>query len=234
MKAKTRWIFAILLVGMVVVSAVTINRLTSVVNESSVMSTVWVPRSRAVEDLSDAASAYRISEALRILSVTPEMARHADRDLADNAEEFKTKLAEYRRRLRPHESAAPVDNVEALWAGYVANNVQMLAFANEQKTEEAADRYRNSASKFYLLSDALIGLSEYNAKESALATARSQKMGRQAKYIIFGALILVFLRLVTASVFFESKVWRVLVGQSAVMQKLAQGDFTAEVEGASR
>jgi methyl-accepting chemotaxis protein len=234
LKTKTRWIFAVLLLGLLTVSAVMINRLSSVIDQSSIMSTEWFPRSRVVEQLSDAASAYRISEAVRILSVTPEMAAHADQDIADNADLFKTKLADYRRRLRPHEAAAPIDNVQALWDSYLSGNQQMLALARDGKTEDAADRYRNSASKFYLLTDALTNLSDYNAAQSAQAGAKAKKMGQIAIYITIGVLVLVYMRLLMASIFFETKVWRLLVGLSDVMQKLAKGDFTAEVEGTSR
>lgn len=234
LKAKTRLIFGVLLLCFVALSALAIERLSSVADQSTIMSTIWTPRSRTAEQLNGAANDYRISEALRILSVTPEMAAHADQDLADNADLFKTKLAEYRHLLKAREDAAAVDNIAALWDSYVTGNQQMLAFAKDNQAEEASNRFRNSSSKFYLLTSALNDLSDHNIKESALAGSTAKKIGVEARYMVIGALGFVFLLMALAGAFFELKVWRVLVRLSDVMQKLAKGDFTAEVVETSR
>ncbi len=234
LKAKTRSIFVILLLCFAGLSGLAIDRLDSVARQSTIMSTVWTPRTRTAEQLNDAANEYRISEAVRILSVSPAMAAHADQDLAENAEAFNAKVAEYRHLLRPHESPAAIDAIAAKWNSYVADNAQMLQFAHDNKAEAAADRYRNSASGFYLLTNALEELSTSNTKESAIASATATKIGAQSRYMVIGALGLVFVLIIMAAVFFESKVWRVLVRLSGVMQKLAKGDFDAEVAGAGR
>jgi methyl-accepting chemotaxis protein len=234
LKAKTRSIFAVLLFCFVALGALAIDRMSSVADQSAIMSKVWTPRTRAAEQLIAAANDYRISEAVRILSVSPEMAAHADEDLAANADLFKSQLAAYRRLLRRGESTAQIDKAAALWDGYITDNTQMLEFAAEAKTEEAADRYRNSSSKFYLLTNALDEVSTSNEKASALASATAKKIGDQARVFVVGALGFVFILLVLAAAFFESKVWRVLVRLSNVMQKLAKGEFDAEVDGTSR
>ena len=234
LKAKTRAIFAVLLLCFVALSALAIDRLSSVAAQSTIMSTVWMPQARAAEELDQAAHDYRISEAVRILSVSPEMAAQADQDLTASAEDFKTKLAESRRLMQRRSGGTQLNEVAGLWDGYVAGNRQMLALAQEGKTEEAADRYRNSSSKFYLLANALDELSIYNTKQSSLASAAAKKIGAQAEYMVVGALALVFVMLLLAAIFFEASVWRVLVRMSNVMQSLAKGDFTAEVAGTSR
>jgi hypothetical protein len=74
------------------------------------MNTVWTPRFNTAEEMSGAARDYRISEALRILSVSSEMAQHADADLKANSDLFASKLAEYRTLLQNGETAAPLDS----------------------------------------------------------------------------------------------------------------------------
>lgn len=234
LKTQTRLLFAILLLCFTALGALAIDRLAGVGNQSTIMSTVWTPRSRTVEELNGAANDYRISEALRILSVSPEMAAHADQDLKDNADLFKAKLAEYRRLLRPHENAAAIDNIGALWDGYVSNNEQMLQFAKNNQTQEASDRFRNSASNYYLLTNALDDLSAYNRKQSSLSSATAKEIGDQSKYIVVGALIFVFILIVLNVIFLESKVWGAVVRLSDGMQKLARGDFDTEVGGVGR
>jgi len=234
LKAKTRLIFAVLLLCFVALGALAIERLSRVSAQSTVMSTIWNPKSRVAEQLKDSARDYRISEALRILSVTPEMAAQADQDLAENAHVFEARLEEYHHLLQPRESAAAIENVGALWRDYVATNEQMLGLAKEDKSAEAADRYRNSSSKFFLLNDALDEMAEYNANQIKKSGKIAEDIGKQSKYIVLVALGGVFVLLALTAIFFESKVWKVLVKLAAVMQKLAQGDFTAEVSGAAR
>jgi methyl-accepting chemotaxis protein len=234
LKAKTRSIFLLLLLCFAALSGLAIQQLNSVARESTIMTTIWTPRLHAAVELDGAANDYRISEAVRILSVTPAMGAQADQDLAENAQAFGRELGEYRHLLRPHESAAAIENIETLWKGYLADNESMLQFARDGKAEQAADRYRNSASKFYLLTNAMDELASQNLKQSAIASATATKIGVQSRYMVIGALGAVFILMVAAAVFFESQVWRVLVRLSGVMQKLAKGDFDADIAGAGR
>jgi methyl-accepting chemotaxis protein len=234
LKAQTRLTFAVLLLCFIGLGAIGVDRLAAVSNQSTIMTKVWTPKSLAAEQLAGAARDYRISEALRILSVTPDMAQHADQDLKDNADLFAAKMAEYRHLLRPHENAGALDNVEALWTRYLSGNEQMIQYAKDGKTVEASDRFRNSASKFYLVANALSDVYDDDTKQSALASASAQKINDQAKLLVFGALGLMSVLLLFAAIFFESRVWRALVRLSTTMQKLAQGDFTADVAGNAR
>ena len=120
LKNQTRGIYAILLLCFVGLGVLGINRLAAVSHESSIMKTVWLPRARLTDQMDDAAREYRLSESLRILSVNPGMADHADADLKENAETFTVKLAAYRKILHANESHAALDKIEALWRSYIA------------------------------------------------------------------------------------------------------------------
>jgi methyl-accepting chemotaxis protein len=234
LKTKTRVIYAGLFLCFALLGGLAVNRIAAVNHQSAVMRTVWTPRSRAADDLAEAAREYRISEALRILSLEPEMAEHADGDLADNAQQFEARLAAYRKLLQPKESPAAVANIGQLWSDYRASNEQMLALAAAGEAAEAADRFRNSASRFYLLSTALNDLAETNIRESSAASVRADTIYHQARMIMLLALGLVAIMVATAAVFFETRVWKVLVKLSGVMQRLARGDLAAEVSDAAR
>jgi methyl-accepting chemotaxis protein len=234
LKDKTRGIYAVLLLCFVLLGGLGINRLAAVSHESSVMKTVWTPRMRTIDQLGAAAREYRISEGLRILSLTPDMAEHAETDLKDNAAAFDGKLLVYRKLLQPKENPAAFEKMETLWRNYRTANQEMLALAADSRSADAADRFRNSASRFYLLSDALNDLTDANVASSAQASANADKIAAQARIAMIAALAFVALLLFSAALFFELKVWRVLVALAGVMQRLAHGDFTVEVLGADR
>ncbi len=234
LKNKTRGIYAVLLLCFVLLGGLAIDRLAAVSYESEVMKTVWTPRMRAIDQLGQFAREYRISEGMRILSVDPEMAEQADADLKDNADAFDAKLAAYRKLLQSKESPAALEKIEDLWRNYRQANQEIIALAADNRPSEATDRFRNSSSRFYLLSDALHNLAEANIAGSAERSAAAERISTQARIAMIAALAFVAALLFSAALFFELKVWRVLVSLAGVMQRLAHGDLTAEVVGASR
>ena len=171
LKSQMRVTYGLILICVAALGALSIDRLASVSNESNTMNTVWTPRSNTAEEMSGAARDYRISEALRILSVSSEMAQHADADLKASSDLFASKLAEYRTLLQNGETAAPLDKVQKLWQQYVAGNEQMLVFAKTGHQAEAADRFRNSASRFYLFDSALNDISDADTEHYSIARA---------------------------------------------------------------
>ncbi|MEA2825175.1 MAG: methyl-accepting chemotaxis protein [Alphaproteobacteria bacterium] len=234
LKSQMRVTYGLILICVAALGALSIDRLASVSSESNTMNTVWTPRSNTAEEMSGAARDYRISEALRILSVSSEMAQHADADLKANSDLFASKLAEYRTLLQNGETAAPLDKVQKLWQQYVAGNEQMLVFAKTGHQAEAADRFRNSASRFYLFDSALNDISDADTEHNSIASATAAYIYQQARLLIFTALGAIALLMSTSAVFFEVKVWRVLVRSSGIMQRLAKGELDTAVEGTSR
>jgi len=234
LKSQMRVTYGLILICFAALGALSIDRLALVSNESNIMNTVWTPRSNTAEDMSGAARDYRISEALRILSVSPEMAQHADADLKTNSDLFLSKVASYRALLQKEETAAPLDKAQQLWNQYVTGNEPMLAFAKTGHQAEAADRFRNSASRFYLLASALNEISDGDTEHNAVASAEAAHIYQQARLLIFAALGAIALLMTASAVFFEMKVWRVLVRSSGIMQRLAKGELDTAVDGTSR
>jgi len=111
LKNKMRLTYALVLLCFVAMGALAIYRLALVSSESNQMSTVWTPRTRIAQEMHAVAGQYRISEAMRILSTSPAMAEHANRELKDNADAFASKVAAYRGLLQKGESTAPIDDL---------------------------------------------------------------------------------------------------------------------------
>jgi methyl-accepting chemotaxis protein len=231
---KTRLICAGMFACCFAVGALAIDRATEMHQETEAMSAVWIPRAGVAEELSLAAREYRLSESLRILAITPEMAEQADGDLVDNAAEFKRIATAYRKQLRKGESTAAIDAIERTWGEYMGANQDMLAMSRSGRTAEATDRFVNSSSKFYLLSSAVNDLTQAAAAEEVKASARADKVFRDNSIVLRIALGVVAVLMFLAALFFETKVWRVLVRLSGVMQDLASSRFDVEVVGAGR
>jgi methyl-accepting chemotaxis protein len=231
---KTRMICGILVLCFVVFGSLAIDRLELVSEQSHMMNAVWTPRSHVADSMGAASRQYRISEAIRILSASPAMAEHADRDLKGSADEFAAQLSAYRALLQKGESPSSLDAITDYWHSYVTGNQQMLAFAQKNQVPEAADRFRNSASKFYLLANALADLSATNRASGAVASKTASRIYEQGRLQLIASLAVAALFLLIFITFLEIKVWRVLVRLTGVMNRLTKGEFEIEIKDTLR
>ena len=71
LRSKMRVLCAVLLICFGALGFLAIDRLARVSEQSNIINSVWIPRSVAAEEMGETARDYRISEALRILSVSP-------------------------------------------------------------------------------------------------------------------------------------------------------------------
>ena len=161
------------------------------------------------------------------------MTAQADGDLKANADVFVSRMAEYRALLQQGEETAAIDNVD-LWQQYLSGNEQMLAFAKGGRQADATDRFRNSASRFYLLANALGDLAEADANHGAEASARALQIDRDARLVVSAAIAAITILMVGALTYFELRVWRVLGRFASVMQRLAAGNLDTEIHGTLR
>jgi len=234
LKSQMRITYGLLLLSFAFLGGLAINRLELVSRESTDISTVRIPRAGAAEEMGQAARDYRIAEAFRIQSVSPDMTAHADNDLSTNSELFVAKVGAYRALLQKDEDTGALDKVQDLWRQYVAGNKQMLAFAQAGRRPEATERFQNSASKFYLLTSALDALSEANVERGVADSASAIRIYHQAWLQIVVAVGVIAFLLLASMAFFEIKVWLMLVRLSQVMKRLASGEFEVAVRGTSR
>ena len=234
LQSKARVACAIVMASFMFLGALAVSRLELERDQAHVMDTVWTPRAHIGANLADAARDYRISEALLILSVSPDMMDHADSDQKDNADLFATGLDAYRALLSPGEDTAAVDQATRAWQQYVAGNEQMRLLAHGGKSIEAADRFRNSASRFYMVTSKLKALATADIREGSQASAMAASVFTRGRLQIVLAILGNVSLLFAAMLFLEMRVWRVIVGLSARMVRLAEADFSIEIPEGTR
>ncbi len=234
LKTKTRAVFALLLVLFATVAAYAFLELSAVSKQAESSKMVWEARIVAAHAILADAQHYRIAEALRLMPSSPEMAAQADDELKANAEQMEQAMANYRALLRPEEAQDPINKTAELWANYLTGNRVMLEYADAGDADAAVDRFRNSASGFYLVADAADAMAAAARTRSAEAYAQSLQISERARWGLSGGVAFVICFLLLATVFFETQVWHQLVRMSDIMQRLARGDLEAEVAGTSR
>tara|TARA_R110000787_G_scaffold31897_2_gene84455 strand:- start:9998 stop:11956 length:1959 start_codon:yes stop_codon:yes gene_type:complete len=234
LKAKTRAVFGLFLMMVIGGATFAIHESSAVSRQAEQAKVIWEARIVGANDILGNAREYRIAEALRLMPSSPEMAAQANDDLADSLARMDAAVAAYRAMLRPGELPDEINTTAELWADYVTGNQAMLEYIDSGEADAAADRFRNSASGFYLVTNAAGALVTGARAESAQAYAEAMKISERARLALIAGVIFVVGLLLIATVFFELKVWRDLVRMSGVMQRLARGDLEVEVTGTAR
>ena len=233
LQSKARLACAIVVAGFISLGVFAVSRLELERDQARVMDTVWTPRARIGAELADAARDYRISEALLILSVSPDMMEHADSDQNENAELFGIRMADYKQLLAPGEANPDLDQVARAWQEYLAGNEQMRVLAHGGKPGEAADRFRNSSSRFYMVTSRLKSLADADIRKGSQASALSASVFERGRLQILLTILGSAFVLFVAMIFLDLRVWRAIVGLSGRMVRLANADFSVEIpEGA--
>ena len=234
LKAKTRAVFGLFLMMVIGGATFAIHESSAVSRQAEQAKVIWEARIVGANDILGNAREYRIAEALRLMPSSPEMAAQANDDLADSLARMDAAVAAYRAMLRPGELPDEINTTAELWADYVTGNQAMLEYIDSGEADAAADRFRNSASGFYLVTNAAGALVTGARAESAQAYAEAMKISERARLALIAGVIFVVGLLLIATVFFELKVWRDLVRMSGVMQRLARGDLEVEVTAMTR
>jgi methyl-accepting chemotaxis protein len=233
LQTKTRVAGGLMLACVAGLGAFAFNSLDRVNAQARIMDQVWSPRSRVAEEMGLAAREYRLSEAIRILSASPQMVEQADADLETNMQMFMERTAAYRALLSEEDDAGAIDQVEQLWNDYLASNERMLELARDGESEDAALRFRNSASQFYLIANALNELSTANAEQASAASATAAEISDSAHFTLMIAAILGSLLVCAAVIYLELSVWRTLRRMSVQMGRIAGKEYDVVVRGTS-
>ncbi len=105
LKNKMRIFSALLLLCFLALGILVINKLEMVNSQSRIIATLWTPRLQAAAEMGIAAREYRISEALRIQSISEDMAEQSENDMKVNAGIFLSRLEAYRGLLKKNEAS---------------------------------------------------------------------------------------------------------------------------------
>lgn len=234
LKTKTRAVFGLFLLLFVGGAAFAIHESSAVTRQAEQAKVIWEARMIGANEILGSAREYRIAEALRLMPSSPEMTAQANDDLVESQARMEQAVADYKSMLRAGEPQTEINKTAELWSEYVAGNQVMLDYVDGGEPEAAADRFRNSASGFYLVTNAAGALVTDARAQSEQAYVESMRISERTRMGLIAGVIFALGVLLIATVFFELKVWRELVRMSGVMQRLARNDIDVEVTGTTR
>ncbi|QKF81838.1 HAMP domain-containing methyl-accepting chemotaxis protein [Halarcobacter ebronensis] len=186
--------FGIVLVLIGVLGFISLQRMSMINEESSIMSNNWMPSIKVVEEINTNTSDLRITEYLHVLSQTPEDMKKAEDEMAEVLNTIKKNRAIYEKLISSSEEQDVYDMFSKEFSNYLKINEHLLKVSRQNKTEEAMKILQEGESSFNKYSSEMLKLVEMNIKGGQKASERGDIEYEDAKtmvlVIIVAALIL--------------------------------------------
>ncbi|RXJ66377.1 chemotaxis protein [Halarcobacter ebronensis] len=186
--------FGIVLVLIAVLGFISLQRMSMINEESSIMSNNWMPSIRVVEEINTNTSDLRITEYLHVLSQTPEDMKKAEDEMAEVLNTIKKNRAIYEKLISSSEEQDLYDMFSKEFSNYLKINEHLLKVSRQNKTDEAMKILQEGESSFNKYSSEMLKLVEMNIEGGQKASERGDIEYDNAKtmvlVIIVAALIL--------------------------------------------
>ncbi|MFT3929122.1 MAG: methyl-accepting chemotaxis protein [Spongiibacteraceae bacterium] len=226
--------FGIVLILMLVMGAVTINRMNRVNEQSTNMAKNWMPSIRVVEEINTNTSDFRVAELQHVIADKADDMQHFEQQMATLLDTLSKNRAAYEKLISSPEEKAGYDNFAKLWGEYLAAHEHAIALSRQMKTKEAVVILNGQGRELFdKASDQLLALVKINvdggnaaSEEGDLVYASSQKLVALtiAISIVLGTAIAIAITL---------GITRQLGGEPSyaaeVVRRVASGDLTFDV-----
>ncbi|HYC04702.1 MAG TPA: methyl-accepting chemotaxis protein [Azospirillaceae bacterium] len=234
LRGRMRVALAVLAVFVIGLGVFALDRLSTVNQKTTEMTTIWLPRANLLGVVNTATSDYRIAEATHILSTDQARKAEADREIerlrALAADTFKQYGAF---ELRPATRQA-LQAAMATWDEYLRGSATLLAHSRKNENEKANDIFRASKPLFDKVSADLVALIEIDGKRAAEEAAAAQAIYSASLFYVGGALAVVAGLLAGLVWFFERRIAASVDQMTGIMTRLAAADLKVDVVGADR
>ncbi|WP_419770034.1 MAG: methyl-accepting chemotaxis protein [Candidatus Marinarcus sp.] len=225
--------FGIILVLMAILGFISLQRMSMVNDQSTIMAENWMPSIKVVEEINTNTSDLRIAEFLHVLSQTPEEMKEAENSINEVKSVLKTNRRIYEKLISSADEQALYDKFSEKFEAYMKIHEHLLSVSRENKTQEAMEILREGAIVFNDYSHDMLELVDMNVKGGEAASAQGDVVYETAQTIVT-SLILIALVLGTATAFLiireiSSKLESFRIGLNSFFAYLNLESKTAEL-----
>ena len=128
--------FGILIILVILLGIISIQKMSSVNDQSTVISENWMPSLKVIEEINTATSDFRIAQYDHILSQTPEGMQKAEKDLADTLSTINESREVYEKLISSDEEKSLYIEFSKQFEHYLEINKELIVVSRENKTGE--------------------------------------------------------------------------------------------------
>ena len=182
--------FGIVLILMIVSGIVSLNRMSIVNDQSTILSENWMPSIKVTEEINTNTSDFRIAEYEHVLSTTDEGMKKAEETMDKVLATMKKNRTEYEKLISSPEEQAVYDSFSKKFDKYMETHKQLLIVSRQNQTEQAQKILHSNQAIFDDFSADLEKLVQINVDGGNKANLTGDEIYDQAKILIISMIIL--------------------------------------------
>ncbi len=227
--------FFVVLLLMTIMGAVALSEMSKVNDQSTEISSVWMPSINFIHQVNTATSDYRIAELNHVLATTPEQMAQYEKDMVTLLEAIKTNRDAYEKLIMLDEERQLLGNFDQLFKSYQQVHEQMIPLSTALKTEEAMALLNGESQRlFNEFSATLLKLVEINVDGCAKASSLGDEIYATAQQFVTVMILVSVVLGIAVAVLIVRGLVKQIGGEPAyaadVVTKVAAGDLTMKVQ----
>ncbi|WP_137679814.1 methyl-accepting chemotaxis protein [Aurantiacibacter suaedae] len=234
LKAKLAAAFSAILLLTGILGVIGITQMSSVNEQSTVISENWMPSIDAVHKINTATSDLRVKEFRHVVSTTPEDMRSAEKAIGDIMAKLADSRKKYEALISTDEERSLYDELSRQFDQYMGMHENMLALSRQNQNEAAAKALNQSLPLYDSLSATMMELVELNVDGGRQASAEGDAIYSSARMLFIGIIVVALVVGIGAAVLVTRSVLKQLGGEPnyarEIMREIAAGNLMVEVE----
>ena len=182
--------FGILIILVILLGIISIQKMSSVNDQSTVISENWMPSLKVIEEINTATSDFRIAQYDHILSQTPEGMQKAEKDLADTLSTINESREVYEKLISSDEEKSLYIEFSKQFDAYLEIHKELIVVSRENKTEEARKIMGKTKKEFGDFSATLLKLVQINVDGGAKANTIGNEIYANAKILLISIMMI--------------------------------------------
>ncbi|WP_110945131.1 methyl-accepting chemotaxis protein [Paenibacillus phocaensis] len=235
---RTRLIlsFSMMVIALVGLGLYSINSLSKVNHQSTLISDEWMPAMDAAHTLNTLTSDYRISELRYVMAgEDADQLAQMKEQLGEEGQLLEQQIADYETRLQGEEDRQLYEKFKQQWGEYTNSGEQVRSFMAQRKIQEAMDLMTSeSKTQFDEASDTLVNLVKFNQTRAEKESKDGDKMYSRTFDVLLTVIIVMALVAIGLAIWIVQSITRPIGKLSKAAEALALGDVNVNVDTTSR
>lgn len=227
--------FSFMLALLIAVGIYASMSLSTVNEQSTIISETWLPGVRDANAMNTMTSDYRIMEYQHVISNSkPEMAE-LDKAIAKKKNEINAVIASYESTVVEDSDKKNIQAIKNEWENYLTISGEVLSLSRQLQTNQAVLRMKgDSADVFNSVSDKLLELVKYNETSAQKASEQGDETYASTRTILIIVLAAAVILGLALSIWIINSIVRPLRSLTQAAHKLAVGDVGVNVRATTK
>ncbi|GAA0763011.1 methyl-accepting chemotaxis protein [Actinomadura yumaensis] len=229
-KTKLAGAFAAVLAIAMILGVVGVMKMSSVNDQSTVITENWMPSIDAIHSINTATSDLRAQQYAHITSTDPARMAEVEKDIAATLDTIKSERAKYETLISSDEERALYNQFAGKFENYLRDGERMLTFSRVNQNEAAAEAMRASKPLYDDLSADLLKLVNLNVDGGKAASVEGDKVFAEARTMFIALVVAGLVIGVVAALWISRTVTLGLRKVSTAIEAVAIGDLDQDIK----